>query len=138
MGKMTRAHTDELLREPHISIITTLRPDGTPHMTPVWHLFDGDRVIVSVEESSVKARNVRHDPRVALCVATPESPQRWASVTGTAVLSKEGVAEAVRAVSVLYMGAAEGEPYAEQVLADLDFILISITPTWVMGWDGQD
>ena len=135
---MTSAETERFLREPHISIVTTIRPDGTPHMTPVWHLFDGHRVFVAVEESSVKARNVRNDTRVALCVAACESSQRWASLDGVAELTKDRLNEVVRDVSVLYMGAEQGESYAKQAVVDLDFILISITPTRVMGWDGQD
>ena len=138
MGRLSPSQIDDLLREPIVSIVCTLRPDGTPHVTPVWHLVDGGQVVVAIEESSVKAKNVRHDPRVALCVATDETPQRWVQVNGTAVLSNDRVPEVVRAVSVHYKGKAEGEPYAEQVLADRDFVLMRITPTNVFGFDGEE
>ena len=138
MGKLSQQEINEILCKPIISIICTLRSDGTPHMTPVWHLVDGDQVIVGVEETSVKARNVRANPKVALCVATDETPQRWLQVNGTATLTNENVPEVVRNLSRHYMGTEEGETYAEQVLKDLDFVLIRIAPTDILGFDGKD
>ena len=91
MGRLSQREIDELVHEPVISVLSTVRPDGSPHMTPVWHLSDDAAVVIAVEESSVKARNVRREPKVALCVATAETPQRWALVNGTAVLSDEAV-----------------------------------------------
>ena len=138
MGRLSKREIDDLLHEPNISIVYTLHPDGTPHMSPVWHLMDEGQVIIAVEESSVKARNVRSDPRVALCVTTDETPQRWVQVNGTATLSKDRVPNTVRSLSVHYMGTEEGESYAEGALGELDFILIRITPTSTLGFDGKE
>ena len=138
MGRLSQREIDDLLNEPYISIVCTLRPDGTPHMSPVWHLMEEDQVVIAVEESSVKARNVRNDPRVALCVGTDEKPQRWVQVNGTATLSKDRVPGVVRSLSLHYMGAEEGEPYADEVLKQLDFTLMRITPTGMLGFDGKE
>ena len=139
MGILDTTQIDQLLKEPIISIITTMRPDGTPHMTPVWHLIHGDKIIVGVEERSVKANNVRNNPTVALCVAANESPQRWALVNGTAELTHNQVTEIVTEVSMHYVaGEAEGRAYVEKVLSELEFVLIEITPTSVIGFDGVD
>ena len=145
MGRLTRAQTEELLREPIISIITTLGPDGAPHMTPVWHLVDGDEVVMAVGRGTVKARNVRGNPAVSLCVVegsltrkASDPPQRWVLVNGEARLSDEGSDEFVRAVSLHYLGEEEGRPYAEEALAARDFTLIRIAPTRVVGFDGLD
>ena len=35
LAKLDTVEIKQLLKEPIISIITTMRPDGTPHMTPV-------------------------------------------------------------------------------------------------------
>ncbi len=132
---MSPQAVDDLLSEPNISIVATLRQDGTSHMTPVWHLAEQDRIVLAVEKKSVKAKNVANDPRVTLCVATCETPQRWAQVSGSARLTTEAVDDVVRRMSVHYMGATEGNPYADQVLRDLDFILMEITPETRMGFD---
>ena len=107
-------------------------------MTPVWHLVDRDDVVIAVERSSVKARNVRGDPVAALCVVTDETPQRWLLVRGNAALCNEDVEDLVRKVSVHYMGEEEGIPYSKQAMKDLDFVLLRITPTKVIGFDGEE
>ena len=138
MGRLSQREIETILREPHISIISTLRPDGTPHMTPVWHLVDGDQVVVAVENTSVKARNVRRNPHVALCIALNESPQRWLLVNGTATIAHARIPELVRALSLHYLGAEEGATYAADVLRKLRFVLLRITPTNMIGFDGQE
>ncbi len=123
---------DAFLRRPIISIVGTVRPDGSPHLTPVWHYVDGDRVVIAVERTSVKAYNIRRNPSVSLCVAAWEVPQTWVMVNGIAELSEDRVDEIVRAVSVVYKGPVEGEKHADRVLRELDFVLVSIEPTSIV------
>ncbi len=138
MGRLSAEETWTLLREPIVSFVTTLRSDGTPHMTPVWHMVDGDEVVIAVGRQTVKARNVRRDPTAALCVAADQSPQPWLLLNGAARLSEDGVEEFVRAVSAHYMGSEEASPYADDILGKLDFVLIRITPQRVVGFDGLE
>ena len=145
MGYLNSQQTDELLNEPIISMITTLRADGSPHTTPVWHLADGDEIVVAVGRSTVKARNVGRDPSVSLCVVegsltrtASDPPQRWVLVNGTARISEDRVEELVRAVSYHYLGEEDGAPYVEDILGKLDFVLLRITPTQVTGFDGLE
>ena len=138
MGYLNRQQTDELLREPIISIITTLRANGSPHMTPVWHIVDGEEIVVAVARNTVKARNVRNNPNVALCVAANELPQRWLLANGTARILEDRVEEIVRAVSYHYLGPEDGAPYVEDILGKLDFVLLRMTPTSIVGFDGLE
>ncbi len=138
MGYLSSEETNGLLGEPIISFITTLRADETPHTTPVWHIVDGEEVVVAVGRNTVKARNVRNNPSVALCVAADESPQRWILVNGSARISEDRVEELVRAVSYHYLGPEEGAPYVEDILGKLDFVLLRIAPSAVVGFDGLE
>ncbi len=138
MARLSQNDIEELLRRPIISVVSTIRPDGTPHMTPVWHLVDDGDVVIAIGDSSVKARNVRANPKAALCVVTDETPQRWGLSSGNARLSTEGVDEFVRDISVHYMGEEEGARYAEQAVRDIDFVLPRITPTRTSGSDGEE
>jgi len=95
-------------------------------------------VVIAIEDSSVKARNVRANPEAALCVVTDETPQRWGLFSGNARLSTESVGEFVRDVSVHYMGEEQGARYAEQAVRDIDFVLLRITPTRTSGSDGEE
>ena len=138
MGKLNSEDTWALLREPIISFITTLRADGTPHVTPVWHMVDGDEIVVAVDSRTVKARNVLANPNVALCVAVDASPQPWVLVEGAATLTEEGALEFVHAVAAHYLGADKAGPYLEETLPMRDFRLIRIAPRRVTGWDGVE
>jgi F420H(2)-dependent biliverdin reductase len=74
------------LTERHLATLTTLRPDGTPHVVPVGFTFDAAtgtaRVITS--GTSAKARHVRGgSARVAVCQV---DGRRWTTLEGTAVV----------------------------------------------------
>ena len=131
---MTPDEIDAFLREPRIAHLATLPPDGSPHVTPVWHHFDGERVIVVCEQSAVKLRNLRHDPRASICIANDEEPYMYVLVQGTAAISEDRIPELVHSMAVRYMGQEEGERYTERVLEELRFSVITITPTKVLGW----
>ncbi len=46
--------------------VATARPDGCPHVTPVWGLWLEDRFCFATDPKSVKARNVRENPAVSV------------------------------------------------------------------------
>jgi len=46
--------------------IATVRPDGTPDVTPVHPCWDGETLWIMVFNGSVKVRNVASNPKVAL------------------------------------------------------------------------
>lgn len=52
----------------------TLRADGSPHITPVWFVYEAGRWWIGSEDRSVKVRNVLHDPRVSLALQDGDSP----------------------------------------------------------------
>lgn len=87
----------------HLATLTTLRADGTPHVTPVGFTWDPDaglaRVICS--GTSAKARHARRDGRVALCQV---DGRYWLSLEGAATVSDDPgrVAEAVRRYALRY------------------------------------
>jgi PPOX class probable F420-dependent enzyme len=75
----------EFMREQHRAVMATYKPDGSVQMSPVTCAVDAEgRVLVSTRETAVKTRNLRTDPRTALCVITPEFFGRWLLVEGRA------------------------------------------------------
>jgi PPOX class probable F420-dependent enzyme len=86
------------LHERHLATLTTLRPDGGPHVVPVGFTYDPGtgtaRVITS--GASMKVRHVRDGgARVALCQV---DGRRWLSLEGTAQVRDDAasVADAVQ------------------------------------------
>ena len=48
--------------------LATVRKDGRPHVAPIWFDLDGDELVFTTWHESVKAANMRRDPRVSVCV----------------------------------------------------------------------
>jgi PPOX class probable F420-dependent enzyme len=65
--------------------LATLMSDGSPQNAPVWVDLDGDRILVCTGEGSLKARNTRRDPRVALSIVAHDNPYVEAQVRGRVV-----------------------------------------------------
>ena len=88
------------LTERHLVTLTTLRPDGTPHVVPVGFTFDpGTRTArVITSRTSAKARHVRGgSARVAVCQV---DGRRWTTLEGTAVVRDD--ADSVRDAEARY------------------------------------
>jgi PPOX class probable F420-dependent enzyme len=87
----------EFLTERHLATLTTLRPDGSPHVVPVGVTYDAARgtAWVITSGTSAKARHVRAgQQRVAVCQV---DGRRWVTLEGTAVVHDDpaAVADAV-------------------------------------------
>ena len=132
MPEMTAEELAAFLRRPLVAGLTTLRPDGSPHTTPVWHEYDGSSFRCIMGDQSVKARNVRRDHRVSLCIATHQEPYAYVLMDGTAELSDIGVDELAHSLSVRYVGAERGPAYADKLLADRAMTALIVTPTRVL------
>jgi PPOX class probable F420-dependent enzyme len=74
-----------VIREQHRAVLTTLRADGTPQMSPVLVAVDDDGYpVVSTRETALKVRNLRRDQRLWLCVLPDGFFGRWIQVEGRA------------------------------------------------------
>jgi len=135
---MTPDEIDAFLREPHIADLATVRPDGSPHLAPVWYHFEDDRVMVLAEPSAVKIRNIRHDARVSLCMATHSEPYKYVVVQGTAEVSYDRVPELLLTMAIHYKGRDEGERYAERTLKETSFCTITVRPSKIIGWAEEE
>lgn len=52
----------------------SVRPDGRPHLVPIWFVWTGGRIYVSTEPKSVKSGNIRANPRVTLALEDGTHP----------------------------------------------------------------
>ncbi len=76
----------QLLRTQHHGVLSTLRRDGTPQLSPVTVGVDDEGyAIVSSRQTAYKVKNLRRDPRAYLCVF-PDAffGGRWVQIDGTA------------------------------------------------------
>lgn len=91
---------EDLFRGASPAQLATTRPDGMPHLTPVWVDLDGEgRVLVNARADRVKAAHMRKRPEVAVCVVDEHNPYRYVSVAG--VVEKIEEEGALRHMDVL-------------------------------------
>ena len=82
---MDLAVAQQFLRENRNAVLATWRRDGRLQMSPVTVGLDGTgRAILSSRETAYKVRNLRRDPRAALCVFVKAFFGPWVQIEGTA------------------------------------------------------
>ncbi len=108
--------TDEiraLLDAPHVGMLGTTNLDGTPLLTPTWHAREGDGLWLVIGPRSLKARNIRRDPRV-MYVVMDESGYTYVTIQGRARLESGEEGAKPREMAVRYLGEQAGMRFAER------------------------
>ena len=97
----------ELLEGANFVSLATLMADGSPHSTVVWAAVEGGRPCWFTQPSSLKARNVGRDPRVAMTVVDRENPYRSGQLRGTVgeVVEGDAALEIIDRMARKYTGA---------------------------------
>jgi PPOX class probable F420-dependent enzyme len=118
-----------LLERAHTGKLATVRADGRPHVVPVWFVLDGDTLVFTTGDRTIKAKNMRRDPRVALCVDDETPPFAYAQIEGTATLSAdlEELRHWATRIGGRYMGAERAEEYGKRNGVEGE-LLVRLTP----------
>ena len=74
-----------LLDGPNYAHLATIMRDGSPHVATVWVAREGDLVLTGINGNSIKGRNTRRDPRVALTITDVNDPYSTAQIRGRVV-----------------------------------------------------
>lgn len=116
----------QFVRDRHLATLTSLRPDGSPHVVPVAFTWDAERGVarVTTQRGSVKARNASQGVRAALCQV---EGMRWLTLEGTARISEdEGeIAAAVAAYAERYRQ-LEHDPERVVLLLEVERVMGSV------------
>ena len=105
-----RPEERELFERRNHAVLGTIRPDGTPQVTPVWVMLEGDRPVVNSAQGRAKVRNVGRNPRATVTVLDEADWNRWVSIEGRVVeVTEEGAAEHADTVSLFY----DGKPFRD-------------------------
>lgn len=54
--------------------IASVRPDGRPHLVPVWFAWYGGKLYLCIERWSIKGRNLVTNPQVSLALEDGSQP----------------------------------------------------------------
>lgn len=127
MPKVLSADIKAFLEKPHVAALATVRPDGRPHVTPVWYDFDGDEFTVSAFRGTQKLKNVEKKGFASLSIFTHEPPYRSVVVEGTARVGSPLDNVWRQRVAARYLGEHAGRVFVQET-ADWDVIAIHIRP----------
>ncbi len=126
-----------LLAKSRTGKLATVREDGRPHVVPIWFDLDGDDIIFTTWHTTVKAANIRRDPRVAVCVDDDALPYAFVQIEGTATLT-DGAPDLLKWTTRLagrYMGAALADQYGKRNAVPGE-LLVRVEPTRVIDQRG--
>jgi PPOX class probable F420-dependent enzyme len=122
--------TEEFLSPPRFGKIATLRKDGSPHVTPIWYMYDRGQLIINTTTERVKYRNIRRDPRVCLLV---DDGYPYVMVEGKArIASERDPRKDIENLAVRYLGEEEGKKEARERYLKMHRVSIEIVPERVV------
>jgi PPOX class probable F420-dependent enzyme len=54
--------------------LATVRPNGSPHLVPIWFVWVAGKIYVCTGADSVKVRNLRQNPQVSIALEDGAQP----------------------------------------------------------------
>lgn len=96
--------------------LATVRPDGRPHVAPIWFVLDDGDIVFNTWHTSVKANNLATDPRASMVVDLEEPPYAYVMVEGSVDVSEDVIESRRIATSIggRYMGSERAEEFGER------------------------
>ena len=115
--------------------LATVRYDGRPHVVPIWFVLDGEKLIFTTGESSVKAKNMMRDSKVSISVDDQIPPYSFVTVEGTVSISEnsEEMLYWATRIGARYMGDEQAEAFGKRNAVKGE-LLVTITPSKVIAY----
>ena len=114
----------------------TINKNGIPHVVPIWYTVDEeDNIVFNTGGESVKAKNIRRDNRVRLCVDDQTPLFSFVLIDGIAQIERVGTSEIykwAKTIAARYMGDGKSEAYGKRNSGEGE-ILVRIKPIKVVG-----
>jgi PPOX class probable F420-dependent enzyme len=135
-GEAARQAAARILSGPHLSVLTTTNPDGSPQASVIFVQPDGDDVLFSTIKGRRKTANMQRDPRVNLLVHSlpgGEGEVTYAAVSGTVELTDDPEGAFHQVMYGRYMGGTTPppEPGAERLIVRLRPAHVYAPPAYV-------
>jgi PPOX class probable F420-dependent enzyme len=104
MSKSLSDKARAFLEAVRFCVLATTNRDGTAQLSVMWYALDGDEILMNTAAGRRKVANMRHDPRIAICI---EDDYNYLSISGIASLIEDPqVAQAdIHRLATRYRGA---------------------------------
>ncbi len=107
---MNGAARREFVREHRTAVFGYARKADGPSMSCCYYVMDGDDILVSTMIGRAKAKAVKRNPKVSLCVLDENWPPVYLLVYGDAVIEDDGGGELLIRICELMAGQEMPEP----------------------------
>ena len=134
MADLSQKEISDLLAEPHLCHLATVRPDGRPHVTPIWYMEENGKAFVIAGANAVKFRNVRQNPKVSLSIATDQRPYKYVVLEGEGRLTQDNLNQVTERLCVRYDGPERGRAYARELTAAGGLRVLEVQVRRVLSW----
>jgi len=125
---LNRKEVEFVNKIPYCKFATTGK-DGSPHVTPLWMIYEDGRFVMTTRETNVKVRNLRRDPRVAVLV---DEGTQYVMVKGRARLADErDAAKDTEKLAIKALGDEAGPKRAVEIMK-IKHVSIEVLPERVV------
>lgn len=132
---LSPSQIEVFLRGPVSARLACVRPDGQPHVIPLWQEWNGHSFTVIAWQGSRWPEYVRQNPAVSLTVDEPWPPLRRVVARGQAIpmenLSQHDLQHLLNRLARRYLGRDLAQPYLHQVAQ-----VFKIEVEHLRGWRG--
>ena len=114
-----------LEKETNIWFATT-RPDGRPHLVPIWFVWFDQKIWVCTPGGTQKVTNLRRSPHASVALEDGDSP---VILEGTAAIHEDRPPSEL--VAQVFLSKYDWNIRTDD---DEDYILVEFTPAKVISW----
>ncbi len=130
-----QGHVDQRLRSDIMLWLSSVRPDGRPHIVPVWFLWDGSTFLIFSQPNTQKIRNLQQNTNVMLALDNTNNGSDVIMLEGKAeLLDNESVNTTDSAYVKKYGPSIQRIGFTPETMAQSYSQAIRVTPTKFLGW----
>ncbi len=115
------------LDQPLLATATTLNRDGSPQLSYIFFMREGNEIAFSTTSDRVKTKNLLRDPRINFAVVDPANAFKWVIVNGTATVTTEGAFEFLAKAVGRRMTPDQTREYVDRLRSE-PRVVVRITP----------
>lgn len=130
------ARLARFLAEEPVIWLSTVRPDGTPHLVPTWFAWDGQTVVMTSKPGAQKVRNLRANANAMLALGDAEDDFDVGLLEARAELIDDA-GPLTPAFAAKYADRIAGLGLTPERFAAIYSTTIRLTPTRALGWHGR-
>jgi len=132
------ARIDHMLRSESVVWVSTVSPDGSPHLVPIWFSWDGQTILIASKPGAKKVANLRGNASVMLALGEPEDDFDVGMIQGVAELPVEPASEVLPPAHLAkYRGQMAAIGLTPEEFLRTYSQVIRIRPTRFLPWHGR-